>query len=194
MSISTDQIKKLEEMGFDWTIGGSTFDERLKELAAYKAGFGNCNAPETPSSPYYSLGKWCVKMRGAFNQIQEGKTPKMTLTHSGIAELIKLGFRWDRSTNTFESRFAELVAFKEKFGNCRVSHNPSNKYHLLGNWVTDPRKTYNKKFRKGKSSANHPLNPEQIKRLEDLGFEWSRIKTFDQRFADLTAFKAEHGH
>jgi len=98
MSISTEQIKKLEEMGFDWNkyIGGSTFDERLKELAAYKAENGHCNAPENPSSPYFSLGCWCGKIRAAFKKIQEGKTPKNRLSPDQIERLDQLGFEWKR--------------------------------------------------------------------------------------------------
>jgi hypothetical protein len=33
-----------------------------------------------------------------------------------------------------------------------------------------------------------------MKRLENAGFEWKLLKTFDDRFNDLVAFKAKFGH
>jgi hypothetical protein len=38
------------------------------------------------------------------------------------------------------------------------------------------------------------LTPDLIMRLEEIGFRWNVIETFEQRFRDLETFKCEFGH
>jgi hypothetical protein len=55
-----------------------TFDERFKDLMAFKAKFGHCNVPSTQSknNKYYSLGQWCSDMRKAYKAIKMGGMPR----------------------------------------------------------------------------------------------------------------------
>lgn len=77
-----------------------------------------------------------------------------------------------RKRRTFEERFAELVSFKTKHGHCHAPHNPSNEYYSLGKWCNNVRYT-RKQIQKGKS-PRRSLSPDQIGKLEALGFGWSR--------------------
>jgi len=65
----------------------------------------------------------------------------------------------------WEALVQALVAFKKDKGHCRVpqgwSGNPQ-----LATWVSNQRQV----FRKGE------LSEERVARLNDLGFEWGRIK------------------
>jgi len=55
-----------------------TFDERFKELMAFKAKFGHCNVPQTKSSnnKYRSLGQWCGHVRQSYKSTKEGGIPR----------------------------------------------------------------------------------------------------------------------
>jgi hypothetical protein len=55
-------IQRLENAGFEWNVSKRVpFDERLKDLMAFKAEFGHCNVPGTQSrkNKHSSLGFWC---------------------------------------------------------------------------------------------------------------------------------------
>jgi len=96
-----------------------SFEERLVALAAYKAKHGDCNAPQTPSSEYYSLGAWCSEIRQSYKKIQQGKTSlRNPLSQDQIGRLEALGFEWITSkvSITFDERFIALAAYKAKHG------------------------------------------------------------------------------
>ena len=48
--LSKADIQRLENAGFEWNLSKKvSFDERLKDLMAFKAEFGHCNVPLTRS-------------------------------------------------------------------------------------------------------------------------------------------------
>ena len=87
------------------------------------------------------------------------------------------------------------MAFKAKFGHCNVpSTNSINNQHLsLGQWCRHVRTSY-KTTKEGGTPRDYKLSKADIERLENAGFEWKLLKTFDDRFNDLIAFKAKFGH
>ena len=95
---------------------------------------------------------------------------------------------------TFDERFKDLISFKAELGHCNVPNTNSrnNKYRSLGNWCSDIRRSYKSIKEGGKPKCK--LSKADIQRLENAGFEWNLLKTFDERFKDLMAFKAKFGH
>jgi len=165
------------------------FQGRYKELNDFRDEFGHCNVPRKYSvNP--SLGNWCSNMRCAYNQIQQGQTPKRHLTQNQIERLEEIGFKWNL-IETFEQHCRDLEAFKSEFGHCNVPYkylvNPS-----LGNWCSNMRYSYNQ-IQRGQTQRFN-LTQNQIERLEEIGFKWKVIETFAQRCRDLEAFKSEFGH
>ena len=73
-----------------------SFDERFKDLMAFKAEFGHCNVPQTYSrnNKHSSLGKWCNNIRQSFKAIKEGRRPGYKLSKAGI----EWGFRRKKCT------------------------------------------------------------------------------------------------
>jgi len=153
---------------------GVTWDERLGELAAYKARFEDCRVPKGwPENP--SLGRWVHTQRTAFNS---GKLPP-----DRVARLDALGFEWEGHYADWETSFSALEAYKARFGDCRVParwpENPS-----FGRWVHTQRTAFNS----GK------LPPDRVARLEALGFEWDAIMAaWETSFTALEAYKARFG-
>jgi hypothetical protein len=175
--LSKSDRKRLENAGFEWNLC-KTFDERFKDLMAFKAKFGHCNVPQTKSSDnmHSSLGMWSSHVRKAYKTIKEGEMPrKYNLSKSDIKRLENAGFEWNLCRKlTFDERFKDLMAFKAKFGHCNVPCTNSNnkkKYYSLGKWCTNVRRSY-RVIQEG-GMAICKISKADIKRLEKAGFEWN---------------------
>lgn len=88
----------------------------------------------------------------------------------------------------WETRFEELVAFREAHGHCRV---PSKwkANQPLAYWVKRQRERH----------AEGGMKEPRVRRLEEIGFVWMPAgvraeELWQQRVAALEAFYAEHGH
>jgi len=172
-----------------------TFDERFEALMSFKDAFGHCDAPETKSSQYYSLGHWCSNLRASYKQIQKGKTPRSTLTDDHIRRLDEAGFKWSQ-IKSFDAHFEEMMKFKEKFGHCNAPQTKSSEYYSLAIWCHTLRVSY-KQIQKGENPRNKLPADEHIRRLEEVGFKWitgAPRKTFDDRLEELVKFKQKFGH
>jgi len=167
--ITQDQIERLEEIGFKWKIK-ETFEQRFRDLEAFKSEFRHCNVPSKYSVDP-SLGKWCSTMRGYYNKIQQGQTLKIYITQDQIERLEEIGFKW-KIHETFEQRCHDLEAFKSEFRHCNVPYNYSAN-PSLGNWCRDTRSAYNK-IQQGQTPKSKltKLTQDEVERLEEIGFKW----------------------
>lgn len=167
--MTEERVVALEEVGFVWAIshGDSDWTKRISDLKDYRTKHGNCLVPNKyPENP--GLGAWVGKQRKQYKLLQEGKP--CTLTQERINELEDLGFAWSlRSLVDWNARWLELKYFKEIQGNCMVpQHYPSNPQ--LGTWVSNQRKQY----RLMQENKPSPMTPYRVKKLESLGFLWSK--------------------
>ena len=172
-----------------------SFDERCKELIEYKKRFGDCNVPlKYADNP--SLGGWCGTMRKGCIRLNQGKKPKVNLTHDRVKRLKEIGFNCSGVSNDacFEKRCQELERFKAKHGHCDVPskyvENPA-----LGKWCAQV-KCALRQQQKGKKTR-YKLSKDRIGRLEDIGVNWddhSKSVVFDKRCRELAEFKVTYGH
>ena len=100
--LSKADIQRLENAGFEWNLSKRIpFDERLKDLIAFKAEYGHCNVPTKRSSnnKYFSLGRWCSDIRVSYTgkAIKEGRSPHCKLSKAEIQRLENAGFEWNLS-------------------------------------------------------------------------------------------------
>eukprot|EP00979_Chaetoceros_neogracilis_P015178 scaffold5452_cov144-Chaetoceros_neogracile.AAC.1 len=79
----------------------------------------------------------------------------------------------------FEDRFAELAAFTTKHGHCNPSITPSSEYDSLREWCNGVRYVYNENMQQRKTTIMGTLSHDQIRRLEELGFEWNKNTLFE---------------
>ena len=93
--LSEPDIKLLENASFEWNIY-KKFDERFKDLMAFKAEFGHCNVTRSQSNinKHLSLGKWCSHVRQTYKAIKEGGTPRSKLSKADMKRLENAGFEW----------------------------------------------------------------------------------------------------
>ena len=92
---------------------------------------------------------------------------------------------------SFEQRIADLKAYKEKHGNIKVKRSyDKSLYHFCNHM---------RRARKNPEKSTVSLTDDRIASLDALGFDWSikeqaAKKSFEQRIADLKAYKKKHGH
>ncbi len=180
-TITEEQRKILDQLGFDWGLPGTNafFQARLRDLAAFKEEHGHCNVPQK-SKTHRQLGQWVARLRMRREEISEARRK----------QLEEIGFVWDRMeeliATQWEAHFEDLLAYKEKHGDCLVSSNDPD-WKSLYNWVS--------RTRRGRDA----LTAEQVQRLDRIGFVWNALRfeaaaAFEDRYAKLKAFQATHGH
>jgi hypothetical protein len=165
-----DQIKMLDDIGFDWAPHTTYWEQMYTQLVAYKEEHGDCLVSQR--GPEKQLANWVANRRHN----------KIALSEDQIRRLDEIGFDWDPNTTRFEQRYGELVAYKKEYGDCVVPvkwpENPK-----LGTWSKDLRE------------RRPNLSEDQIRRLDEIGFVWDVLAfRFEQMSAELVAYKEEHGH
>lgn len=99
ITLNEDKIQLLTELGFNWNYKGNnfTFNDRFKDLMAFKAKFGHCEVSTVRSSEYLSLGRWCCDVRGSYKKLKSGQDSgkHVKLNAEKIRRLTEAGFRWD---------------------------------------------------------------------------------------------------
>jgi len=92
----------------------------------------------------------------------------------------------DGTSEPWRTRFADLLRYKEIYGNCDVPvKGEENKE--LGNWVSQQRQYYNR----------GSLHPTRVKLLEEAGFKWAaniQKKRWNERYSALLQFKSRTGN
>ena len=152
-SLAQDRIDRLNSIGFKWALKspGSTvpWETRLEELINYKAKHGECNVPQKQGK----LGTWVGSQRTAYRA--------GSLLQDRIDRLDSIGFKWSlkEAALPWETRFKDLVQYKEVHGDCNVPRRQGQ----LGIWVETQRNTH----KKGK------LSHDRIDRLNCIGFDWT---------------------
>ena len=85
----------------------------------------------------------------------------------------------------WENYFRQLMAYKDKNGNCNVPL----KQGKLGQWVKNQRDAHTRR-------GSKELLKERIKRLNGIGFVWKvrhEYVPWDERFDQLVKYKEDHG-
>lgn len=151
---------------------------RLKQ---YRTRQGDTNVPRNwPEDP--SLAIWVGVQRQCY---QEGELPEQR-----IAMLQRIGFVW-RLVNRgrWEDHFAEAVAFKARYGHCRI-RGTCRRNSRLERWA-----------RRMQTRRNcGQLAADRVARLDAIGFDWSSNHVFvlrerwQERYEQLVDFHRRHGH
>lgn len=153
------------------------WDEAYSHLAAYKAEKGNCLVPQFYiTDDGFTLGFWLLKLRLDF---AEG-----ILTEDQVQRLNTLEFVWEPHEPHWEKGFAELQAYRHKYGTSLVPENylTPDEHYELGAWARAQRLT----------EGNYPR--EKYQRLCTLDYVWDlREYEWERAFGALEEYKEEHG-
>lgn len=187
-NLSAEQIELLDGMGFTWKSRDvGTWEDRLAEVAAFKAKHGHCDIPvNNPENP--KLGRFVNAMRT--------KKARGELSQQRSSLLESIGFKWGvreaKHKDAWEKRFDQLREFKATNGHCDIPVEwPENPQ--LGHWVSNQRQR--------KKIGN--LHPKQEELLNSMGFDWGLKRDFGGvkpkdlwplRYEQLVEFKKQNGH
>ena len=111
---------------------------------------GNCLVRRGHKEAGYGLGTWVGRHRDF----------KASISPERIERLDALGFVWDPFAEQWEEGFSKLLKFHKREGHCLVKKGHKEDDYNLGNWVSTQR------------SNRDRLSPDQIERLNALGFVW----------------------
>ncbi len=128
------------------------WEKRFGELVAYKERYGDCNVPQQWSENT-KLGTWVANQRSTKKSGQ--------LSRDRVQRFEEIGFDWEPFDAFWKERFKELVAYKERCGDCNVPHRWSENTKL-GTWVANQRSAK----KSGRPSRD------RVRRLEQIGFIW----------------------
>ena len=194
VNLSSERIQRLNDIGFDWVRGQTTWDERYDELKGYLAEHGHCNVPQG----HGPVGVWVnnQRQRKRKDKLDDERVRRLadigfnwgTTLGPRERKRADLGFNWDTNDGgthgtkrlTWDERYSELKEYKVEHGHCNVPRRQGS----LGVWVQTQRAVYQK--------GN--LASERIQRLDDIGFDWARGPTWEERYDELKGYMAEHGH
>lgn len=168
--LNEEKKQRLKEIGFEWDLYKTIFNEKFKQLVEFKQKYGHVNIP----NKHEELGAFIRKLRTNY---KIGR-----LSKSNIKALNEIGFKWKVSKIKVEERYEELKHFKKEFGHA----NPTYAEHKqLGSYLMRLRKDYRK----------NNLSEKEIQLFNKLGIEWyPTVDQFNEKLLELTAFKKEYGH
>jgi hypothetical protein len=178
--ISTEQIRRLKELGVRWrTPGGrerekTDWERAFLALERYKAGEGsgdpNCPAKYvTKDTPPLKLGSWLHTQR----QAKKGDRRYTRISDEHIRRLEELGVWWMYPYGfTWEQYYSALEQYKAGEGNgdpnCSLKYVTKDTPPLkLGKWLSRQREA-------NKGIGNSKISDEQTRRFEELGVRWNK--------------------
>jgi superfamily II DNA or RNA helicase len=171
--LTPDQFQRLNSLGFSWDPIGEQWELGFVALKKFHKRNGHCFVAARYQVDGLNLGNWVVNQR----------MRKDRLTPDQIKRLNSLGFSWSRHDDLWEEGFAALLRFHKREGHCRIAQGYKEDGFKLSTWLN------NQRARKDR------LTPDQIKRLNSLGFIWDRHSDlWEQGFAALQKFRKREGH
>jgi len=157
--MTDERMAMLNSMGFVWEI--NSWNEKFEELKLFHNQHGHFLVPT--EFPNKQLRPWISTQRSHFRFKQEGKASQMT--DERVELLNSIGFPW-KTKEDWQTRFNELILFFHEHGNLQVPR-VYDKAPKLYRWVNCQKM----EFQKHLMGHESRLKPEQIKMLDNLGFE-----------------------
>ena len=189
-----DRVASLNALQFEWEPGRPHFDAqweaRYAELAAFHRRFGHTRVTkswkENHGLPHWRHFQRVLHREGKLDPERKIRLEALGFEFAEPDEYVQT--RIPQWAELWEQKFQDLVAYRDRFGDCLVptiwAENPS-----LGAFVQKLRREH----RRGWMPADRKA------RLESLGFAWDsdyayRSDAWEDRFAELAAFHRRFGH
>ncbi len=168
--LSDAQIRRLDEIGFEWTPRDSVWTEGFEKLLVYKTAYGNVDVPK---SPITELGTWVSVQRKAKSRGE--------ITQEKLQQLNEIGFIWDVRESRWDEMFRQLCTYKETHGHLNIPTSSTG----LGSWVHIQRR----------AKRNGKLSEEKTRRLDEVGFAWDFIDSgWEEKYNELVAYRDKYGN
>ena len=187
--LKPDRRERLEAIGFAWhgtrRPDRERWEARFQQLLDFRQRFGHCRVPN----------KWKEDIPfGHWVHVQRAFRSRGTLSAERVQRLEAIGFEWHAPNSRsylYDDHWAQmlthLIDYQKQHGDTQVP--PSFKPHGLGSWVGNQREAW----------RNGTLRPDRREQLDAVGFEWRGVRKgaaqrWERRFAQLLAYRQQHGH
>jgi superfamily II DNA or RNA helicase len=174
-NLSRFRKQRLDEIGFDWDLLKTAWEEGFRYLIKYKEREGHCSVPwkyKTPDG--YPLGQWVRSQRLSQDKLSTDRKTRLD----------ELGFDWDPITTQWEEGFKHLQAYAKEYKHCRVpAQYKTLSGYRLGGWINTQRTDKDK------------MAHERRQRLDELGFIWDQLEAdWSEGFSCLQTYRKREGH
>jgi len=174
-NVSSDQMVRLNQLGFIWDVKEDSFGRHFEALRIYQIENGDTIVPIKYTADGLNLGRWV-------NHLRNGD---ISLLPEHRAKLDGIGFVWNVIEFDYARKFAALRDFVAHHGHAKVVKGSTYKGIPLGGFVSY--------LRTEKKNGDLPL--EKIAQLDQIGFIWStRELSFETGYTALRSFVARMGH
>ena len=171
--ITVERLKRLNLLDFPWDPHASRWESNFRALLKFRKREGHTNVPKGHIESGVKLSTWIVSERARRKLMQTDQKKRLD----------DIGFSWDPHGEHWESNFTALVKFMKREGHTRVPSSHIENGLKLGIWASNTRS----KFK--------DLRPEQIKRLNSLGFSTNpRDEIWEQYYSAVRKFRQREGH
>jgi hypothetical protein len=132
--MTEERAARLEALGVEWSYRAGLWNERLRELKAFRDRHGHTQVTSSIGDPLYPLTQWCRKQKHLYRKIEQGDAAGSTngadggpLTAERISQLEEVGFFTDSTVDRWAKRLRELEKYKEMYGHTYVPLNSRKK-------------------------------------------------------------------
>jgi len=135
-----------------------TWDERYEHLKAFRAKFGHTRVPQ--NGEWKPLFFWLYRQKKLKNG-PHNRQPQLNSEQIEKLDEICIEWKCSRQAQSLDDSFAELEAFYNKNGHCKV---PWKTERRLCDWLLNQKK-------RGRGFRKPELTKEQIEKLKNVGVE-----------------------
>lgn len=130
VQLSSNRLKRLEDLGFSWRILDEKWDEGYLYLKVFHQREGHCKVVQAHIEDGFKLGSWVSHQRKGKEKLAQEK----------IKKLDELNFIWDLFDEQWQYAFTKFLKFKSREGHSKVPSTHVEDDIHLGNWVNNQRK------------------------------------------------------
>lgn len=176
--LTTEQIALLNKLRFRWDVHEEKWSEHFERLKNFKEKHGHCQVGLVENEDDDLLG-WIGTQR---SMLAHGK-----LEFERKRKLDSIGFSWtgEITDRRWDTMYARLKAYRTTHGDSNVPCQWKED-RKLADWVINQRRR----------RIHGLITDGQVRLLDELGFAWKQrdVGTWEDRLAEVVAFKARHGH
>lgn len=176
--LTEEQVALLDKLGFRWDVREEKWIENFEKLKQFKEIHGHCRVELIVDENDKLLG-WV--------NLQRSLKARRTINAERKAQLDALGFSWVREAtdHKWDEMYERLKKYMTTHGSTDVPHRWKDDRKLAA-WVSQQRQRRKKGI----------ITAEQVRLLDELGFTWQHRErgTWEDRLAEVAAFKEKHGH
>jgi superfamily II DNA or RNA helicase len=177
-SLTNEQISLLDKLGFRWDANEEKWAERFEQLKRFKEEHGHFEI-EQEGDDVSDLSRWVSTQR---HRNSSGKLQK-----ERKAKLDSIGFKWSAESDDlkWQEMYGQLKRYHADHGNADVPYHWKQN-SKLANWVS---------FQRQRRKLGE-MSDKEVQLLDVLGLTWKSrdVGTWEDRRAEVVAFKAKNGH